>query len=143
MGNAEESTSSKAIRLVKNLSLREQDYRLMEDMLRFKRSKLRKELLEFLMGQEDASMEGCLKRLLADDREEKRSAGLDLMLRLSKNKEKEGFYQRVKSLAAEIENPTDKEKILLEEILERKKRTFRKRKDLAFMILMRRWKFQS
>lgn len=131
MGNAEESTSSKAIRLVKNLSLREQDYRLMEDMLRFKRSKLRKELLEFLMGQEDASMEGCLKRLLADDREEKRSAGLDLMLRLSKNKEKEGFYQRVKSLAAEIENPTDKEKILLEEILGKEKENLSEKKGFG------------
>lgn len=128
MGNAEESTSSKAIKLVKNLSLKEPDYRLMEDMLRFKRSKLRKELLEFLMEQEDASMEGCLKRLLADGREEKRSAGLDLMLRLSRNKEKESFYQRIKSLAAEIEHPTDKEKVLLEEILGKEKEDLSEKK---------------
>lgn len=117
MGNAEESTSSKAMMLVKNLSLQEQDYRLMEDMLRFKRSKLRSQLLEFLMGQEDKSMEECLKRLLEDKKEEKRSAGLDLLLRLSKKKEKAEFYRKVKTLAAGIENPTDKEKVLLEEIL--------------------------
>lgn len=131
MGNAEEATSSKAIKLVKNLSLKEQDYRLMEDMLRFKRSKLRKELLEFLMEQEDASMEGCLKRLLADSREEKRSVGLDLMLRLSKNKEKENFYHKVKFLAAEIEHPTDKEKVLLAEILGEEKEDISQKKGFG------------
>lgn len=121
MGNVEEETSSMAISLVKKISLQREDYRLMEDMLRFKRGKLRGELLEFLMGQEDAGMEECLKRLLADSKEEKRSAGLDLLLRLSKKEEKAEFCRRVKGLAAAITNPTDKEKILLEEILERDK----------------------
>lgn len=74
MGNAEESTSQKAIAMVKRLSLGPEDYRQMEDMLRFKRSHLRSELLELLMKQKDAEMEECLKRLLADKMEEKRSA---------------------------------------------------------------------
>lgn len=89
----------------------------MEDMLRFKRSHLRSELLELLMKQKDAEMEECLKRLLADKMEEKRSAGLDLLLRLSKQKDKADFYCRVRTLAAMIETPTDKEKVLLGEIL--------------------------
>ena len=117
MGNAEESTSHKAIDIVKRLSLGSEDYRQMEDMLRFKRSNLRSELLELLMQQKDADMEECLKRLLADKREEKRSAGLDLLLRLSKQKEKADFYCRVRTLAEAIETPTDKEKVLLGEIL--------------------------
>lgn len=117
MGNPEEATSAGAIELVKKIPLRQEDYRLMEDMLRFKRGKLRGVLLEFLMGQEDAGMEDCLKRLLADSKEEKRSAGLDLLLRLSKKEEKSEFCQRVKGLAAAITEPTDKEKLLLEEIL--------------------------
>ncbi|MDE7310626.1 MAG: DUF4132 domain-containing protein [Eubacterium sp.] len=117
MGNAEEYTSSKAITLVKKLELREPDYRLIEDMLRFKRSRLRSELLDFLMGQEDAGMEQCLKRLLSDKKEEKRTAGLDLLLRLSKKTEKAAFYEAVKPYAQAIEKPTDKEKVLLEEIL--------------------------
>ncbi len=117
MGNAEESTSQKAIEMVKRLPLGPEDYRQMEDMLRFKRSNLRSELLELLMRQRDADMEECLKRLLADKREEKRSAGLDLLLRLSKQKEKADFYCRVRTLAAAIETPTDKEKVLLGEIM--------------------------
>ncbi len=117
MGNAEEYTSSQAIAIVKKLSLKQADYRLMEDMLRFKRSRLRGVLLEFLMGQDDACMEQCLKRLLSDKKEEKRTAGLDLLLRLSKKQEKAAFYAGVKLFAKGIEKPTDKEKVLLEEIL--------------------------
>ena len=97
--------------------MQETDYRLIEDMLRFKRSKLRSELLGFLTKQKDEEMEQCIKRLLADKKEEKRSAGLDLLLRLSRKKEKAAFYTRVKSLARMIEKPTDKEQIMLEEIL--------------------------
>lgn len=116
MGNTEEFTSSKAAALVKKLSFTETDYRLMEDMLRFKRDRLRSRLLEMLEGQDDQCMEGCLKRLLADKKEEKRSAGLDLLLRLSKKPDKAEFYHRVKSLAGTIQKPTDKEKILIEEM---------------------------
>ncbi|MCI9124370.1 MAG: DUF4132 domain-containing protein [Eubacterium sp.] len=117
MGNAEESTSSKAIALVKQLSLQEADYRLIESMLRFKRSTLRSQLLEFLMGQDDTGMQACLERLLSDKKEEKRTAGLDLLLRLSKQKEKTAFYARVKELAREITQPSDKEQVLVDEIL--------------------------
>ncbi|MCI8373572.1 MAG: DUF4132 domain-containing protein [Lachnospiraceae bacterium] len=117
MGNGEESTSDKAISIVKRLTLQKDDYRLIEDMLRFKRSRLRGQLLQFLMQQNDAEMEPCIKRLLNDKKEEKRTAGLDLLLRLSKKKNKQKFYDRVKTLAAEIKTPTDKEKVLLEEIL--------------------------
>lgn len=117
MGNAEEHTSRIAIQLVKKIVFNERDYRLMEDMLRFKRGKLRGALLEFLMEQDDPSMEECLKRLLADKKEEKRSAGLDLLLRLGKEGDRAEFYKSVKGLAGGIEKPTDKEKILIGEIL--------------------------
>ncbi len=117
MGNGEVATSQRAISIVKNLTLRKEDFGQMEEMLRFKRSNLRNQLLEFLMEQTDGEMEECLRRLLADKREEKRSAGLDLLLRLSKKPEKAAFYGKVKVLAEEMETPTDKEKVLLEEIL--------------------------
>ena len=117
MGNAEEHTSQTAILLVKKIVFNERDYRLMEDMLRFKRGKLRGALLEFLMEQDDLPMEECLKRLLADKKEEKRSAGLALLLRLGKEEDRADFYKSVKELAGGIENPTDKEKILIGEIL--------------------------
>lgn len=117
MGVAEEYSSKTAIAIVKNMTLTHEDYRLMEDMLRFKRGGLRRELLELLDKQPEHDMEDCLKRLLIDKKEEKRSGGLDLLLRLSKREEKAAFFARVKPLADLVENPTDKEQVLLAEIL--------------------------
>ncbi len=116
MGNAETYTSKKAVAMVKTMELGVEDYRVMEDMLRFKRSGLRGELIGFLMKQKDGTMEACLTRLLADKLEEKRSAGLDMILRLSKDETRRGLYQKVRPLVKTIGQPTDKEKILIEEI---------------------------
>ena len=121
MGLSQENASSKAIALVKKLSLEREDYRMMEDMLRFKRSQLRRELLGLLMGQDDEGIRECLDRLLGDKKEEKRSAGLDILLRLSKDKKRAALYERVKPLALSVEDPTDKEKVLLKEILGEKR----------------------
>lgn len=117
MGAAQEHTSREAVALVKKLPLEREDYRLMEDMLRFKRSGLRKELLTFLMKQDDDGITQCLRRLLEDKREEKRSAGLDILLRLSRDNTRGRVYEKTKSMALLVENPTDKEKVLLKEIL--------------------------
>ncbi len=116
MGNAETYTSKLAVDMVKSLKLEAEDYGVLEDMLRFKRSGLRGELIGFLMKQEDGVMEACLKRLLADKLEEKRTAGLDMLLRLSKDETRQGLYQKVKPLAKTIGQPTDKERILIREI---------------------------
>lgn len=117
MGSADSTSSEKAVQMVKKLTLTSEDYRIMEDMLRFKRSGLRAQLICFLMDQDGEDMKGCLSRLLADKKEEKRSAGLDMLLRLSKEKKREKCYESVRSLAETIENPTDKEKLLLKELL--------------------------
>ncbi len=116
MGNAETDSSVMAIQMVKRLKLEPEDYVLFEDMLRFKRSGLRQELLALLMGQRDAAMEACLKRLLSDKKEEKRTAGLDMLLRLSRDEKRAVFFERVRPLAQLIEQPTDKEKLLQDEL---------------------------
>ncbi len=116
MGNAETYTSKRAVAMVKTMELRDEDYRVLEDMLRFKRSGLRSELIGFLMKQKDGDMEECLARLLADKLEEKRTAGLDMLLRLSRDEARKELFRKVKTLAGTIESPTDKERILIEEI---------------------------
>jgi len=117
MGLTQENASSKAVSLVKKLPLEKEDYRIMEDMLRFKRSSLRRELLAFLMGQDDEGITECLKRLLKDKKEEKRIAGLDILLRLSKDGRRAALYEAAKPLAFTVGDPTDKEKVLLKEIM--------------------------
>lgn len=116
MGNGETSTSKIAMQIVKKMTLSEEEYKSLEDMLRFKRSNLRSTLIQMIMDQPQEPLKGAINRLLKDKKEEKRSAGLDILLRLSKDEKQAGFFGQVKSMAALVENPTDKEKILIQEI---------------------------
>ncbi len=124
MGNASSNTSEMATRIVKKMTIKgDEEYLLLEKMLRFKRSALRTVLLEFLMEQEDEKLTACISRLLKDKKEEKRSAGLDLLLRLSKEKEREALYQQAKSMVSLIAKPTDKEKVMIQELSKETKDT--------------------
>lgn len=116
MGNAETNSSEKAVVLAKRLKFTSDEYELLEHMLRFKRSGLRAELIGLLMDQNDEQIKASLQRLLQDKKEEKRSAGLDIILRLSKEESRKKLYQSVRSMTELIAEPTDKERILIDEI---------------------------
>lgn len=116
VGNAEEYTAQRAYAIVMKLKLEEADYMILEDMLRYKRSGLRGRLIDLLMEQDDARLKASVTRLLSDKREEKRTAALDMMMRLSRMKDKDKLYQEVRELPLAIKAPTDKEKILIEEL---------------------------
>lgn len=116
VGDGKENTSLMACQLVNRLTLEDGEYMILEDMLRFKRSALRKRLIQFLMKQEDSQMKACLKRLLGDKREEKRTAGLDMVLQLSKDQGRTELYEKVKLLGRSIKDPSSREKILINAI---------------------------
>lgn len=117
MGNADTKTSAYGVDIVKRLDLTQEEYQQVEELLRFKRSQLRNILIELLMDQPEKNIDACLKRLLKDKREEKRTAGLDMLLRLSKEEKRAALYERVRGMASLVEKPSDKEKILLAELL--------------------------
>ena len=84
-GNAEEMTSNKAFQLVKRLKLEDGDFALIEDMLRFKRSTLRKQLIDLLMTREDEGLKGFSWPSLGGQKEEKRTAALDMLMQIRKD----------------------------------------------------------
>lgn len=116
VGNAEEMTSNKAFQLVKRLTLGDGDFALIEDMLRFKRSALRKQLIDLLMTREDEGLKASLGRLLADKKEEKRTAALDMLMQIRKDSGRKELAASLAGLEQSIESPTDKEKILIREL---------------------------
>ena len=116
MGNTHTRTSQMAVEIVKKLRLEQEEYGLLEDMLRFKREGLRGILIGLLMEQPEERMPECLRRLLSDKKEEKRSAGLDMLLRLSREPKSAGLYESVRTMTELVEKPTDKEKILIQEL---------------------------
>ncbi len=116
MGSTKTQASDAAMKIVKRLQLSGKEYELCEDMLRFKRNELRSVLIELLMKQKEEGLRASLTRLLEDKREEKRSGGLDILMRLSKDQKQEKVYEKMRPLISLVSSPTDKEKILIEEL---------------------------
>ena len=114
-----ESIRSEAYTVVKNNKtyLTADNYFQMEEMLRYKYSDARQSLIEFLMEQSDDDLENTIERLLADKKEEKRTAALDMVINISKDQNRKALYDKCVHLVKEMEEPTTKEKILIESII--------------------------
>ncbi len=115
----------RAVKLVKEVALEDENYLQMEQMLRYKSADMRSTLIDLLYRRKDEAVFETAKRLLADKLEEKRTAGLDILIRLSKDKERTDLSAKCKPLAEGIVNPTVKEKILIENITSAEKKTER------------------
>ncbi len=112
----QENARKMAAAAIRTMELTEAHYRQMEDMLRYKNADMRAGLIALLMKQEDAALETTVARLLADKKEEKRSAGLDIILQLGKDEARKPLYERCRQLTAESTLRSMKEKILAGQI---------------------------
>ena len=106
-----------AIKIAKMVSFDTENYRKMEEMLKYKAADIRGNLIELLYGQEDLALQGTVERLLADKKEEKRTAGLDIVMRLEKDEKRTALFKSCKELVSNLADTTDKEQILIDNIL--------------------------
>lgn len=116
LADKESYTREQAYKIIKNIHLDKENYLQMEDMLRYKAADMRANLITLLLDRSDDCVYGTISRLLADKKEEKRTAGLDMMIQLSKNEIRKALYEKCKSLVNDISEPSTKEKILIENI---------------------------
>lgn len=93
-----------------------ENYLQMEEMLKYKAADARENLIKLLMKQSDDALYGSVSRLLADKKEEKRTAALDIILNLSKDEKRGELFARCRELTKSMTAPTTKEKILLDSI---------------------------
>lgn len=100
--------------------LLESHFKMLEDMLRYKAADLRQNLIDMLLRQPKGQLLSCVKRLCMDKKEEKRTAGLDLILRISESERSQKGKEEYRVFAKLIENPTSKEKILIDRICREK-----------------------
>ena len=118
LADREEYSRGAAFMIVGNLKdrLTPHHYLMMEDMLRFKSSDIRGHIITLLMKQNDDALFETVKRLVSDKKEEKRTAGLDIIIQLGKDDDRRALAGRCLPLASLIENPTTKEQILIDSI---------------------------
>lgn len=116
IADKETMTRATAFDLVKKITLEEKYYQVIEKMLKYKASDIRKNVIELLLNQDSASLVTSISRLLKEDKEEVRTGGLDIVLQLKRNKDKSEVYKKCIKLVGDIDSPTSKEKILIDEI---------------------------
>lgn len=116
LGDRETYARETAAKLIENVTLEAENYRQIEDMLRYKAADIRSTLIGLLYRQEDDALYSSCERLLSDKKEEKRTAGLDIILRLSQDEGRQELFSRCRSLAVATDKTTAKEKILIDEI---------------------------
>lgn len=113
----ESYTRDKAYKIIKDIDLGEENYLKMEEMLKYKAADMRENLIELLYRQNDDMLYGTIERLISDKKEEKRTAALDLIMRLSKDGERKPLSEKSICLAEKLSNVSTKEKILIDNIL--------------------------
>lgn len=113
----ESYTRDAAYGIIQKMKLTEAQYRKMEEMLKYKAANARANLIALLLSQDDAALFASIQRLLGDKKEEKRTAGLDLIMQVCGDAKRTVLAEKCRKALGEFEAPTDKEQILLTQIL--------------------------
>lgn len=132
LGDKDTYARKYAREIVEKLSLSGENYLKLEEMLRFKASDIRSGLIDLLCAKRsDDDIYGTVSRLTSDKKEEKRTAGLDIIMRISKAAEtdsgKATLLKKCRTAAESIKNPSTKEKILIDNILGKSENTKREK----------------
>ncbi|WP_298971810.1 DUF4132 domain-containing protein [uncultured Fusobacterium sp.] len=108
--------------IVKNNDLIKEYPREIEDLLRLKSGDRRKKLIDLLMSQDKKSLLLSVDNLISAKNENKRLAALDILNQV--NSKEKALYDKkeVKKLIEKISKPTDAEKILIENLSDKKKK---------------------
>lgn len=115
--NPETNTRAVAYHLVGRLSLSAEDFQKIEVNMRYKKS--RKETLELLKKQDIEALLSCIGRLLHEKSEESHMGALELSLHVKK--QNPAAYRKLVPVLAAWEHPTEKEQLLLSELVETKR----------------------
>lgn len=113
-------TRKAAYDIVSKMKLSGEEYRSIEEYLRFKGADIRKYVIEFLLKQSDSELTACIERLLGSNKEEVRLGGLDMLLQLKKDAKRSKITESFISVLAErakADNLPSKEKILLDSLV--------------------------
>ena len=111
-----------AYEIVKNNDLLKEYPREIEELLRLKNGDKRKSFIDLLMTQDKKALLVSIDNLISAKNENKRLAALDILNQI--NSKEKALYDKkeVKKLIEKISKPTDAEKILIENLSDKKKK---------------------
>ena len=103
-------------KIASHMELLQKDYLQLEEMLKYKNGEIRKTVLSILYQMPDEPLYDCINRLLSDKKEEKRTAGLDLLLRLQNDLARQVLFEKSVLLLELLKSPTTKEEIMIRQL---------------------------
>lgn len=117
LSNDREEYSRKAVySILDKCELKDRHYKMLQEMLKYKSADMRKKIIDLLFKQKNEKILESAKELVSDKKEEKRTAGLDMIIRISESDSDEDIKKDFTDLVSLIEKPTSKEQILIDRI---------------------------
>lgn len=111
-------TQNQAFQLLEPVEqLNPRHYAILEDFLRYKAGGIRRNVIALLGKQKGQALFDCITGLLKREKEEYRTAALDMLLQLIKKKGEDGVTKKALEEVKKLTKLTEKEKILVDEIL--------------------------
>lgn len=116
IADRESYTQQAAAKLAQNVTFRPKDYLTLEGMMKYKSGDIRSAVVGLLLKQEDEALLATVERLLTAKGEEMHLGALELIVSLSRNKERAQCFAAAKEKTALLAEPTVKEQIQLDQI---------------------------
>lgn len=123
MGDRAENPRVAANAILEKMELSAERYQRMEELLKYKSGDLRQQVIRLLMKQDKEALSASIGRLLAAPVVEKRLGGLDMLLTIRKQEEYADVYQQAVAFVTDISNPTSKEQLLIDQLIEKQSAT--------------------
>lgn len=126
LGDRAEYPRREAYKILDKLPADALPYEQMEDLLKYKTGDLRQQVIRLLLKQPSSRLAAGLERLLSSPVPEKRLGALDILLTIRTQPVYAEAYRRSLPLVKALENPSGKEKILIDQLFEEtvSKRTY-------------------
>jgi hypothetical protein len=117
LGDRSSSVRQSAFKIVSKLSLSNEDYRIIENLLQYKSGDLRKNAIKMLLKQNNEGLVECVQRLTSSNNENKRLAAIDIVSGIKGTKEQKDIYEQCLSCITSISDASEKERMLTKNIV--------------------------
>ncbi|WP_439759806.1 DUF5724 domain-containing protein, partial [Intestinibacter sp.] len=114
MGDRDDSVYTEAFDILDRLDLTEAEYKKIEKLYTRKTSKIRANATSLILKSSDEYLKACIDRMFKSSNQNVRMGGLDILLELSKNQNRQGLYENLRSKVLKIKVPTDREKSIVD-----------------------------
>lgn len=117
LGDRSQDVRYEAHKVLSEIALSPEQNQKLEELLRYKYSEMRINVINLLMKQPKEQLAGSVRRLLTDKVAERRLAGLDMMKTIHHTESLQDIYQELLLAVKEIQKPSAKEKVLIESLI--------------------------